>query len=205
VPDWLWDGASLPVPIEDIVDSHYGLRIREGDDLAELAGIEGGGTVSGLLLPDAKEIWVDAREAEHVPPRRRFTIGHELGHWVLDCGLGSRWTGGVVHCRSSQVREQAAAPERPAEAGAADEPAGDAAAAGERDPLAESEHARALAEYPPAELDANQFAAAVLMPRDLVLAEYERVGGDERKLCERFHVSRLAMQRRLWFLSVPRP
>lgn len=203
MPDWLWDGASLPVPIEDIVDSHYGLRVREGDDLAELAGIEGGGTVSGLLLPDAKEIWVDAREAEHVPPRRRFTIGHELGHWVLDCGLGSRWTGGVVHCRSSQVREQAAAPDPPEDSGTAGGASGTATA----DPgsPAESEHARALAEYPPPELDANQFAAAVLMPRDLVMAEYERVRGDERKLCERFRVSRLAMQRRLWFLSVRRP
>ncbi|MEX2193906.1 MAG: ImmA/IrrE family metallo-endopeptidase [Thermoleophilaceae bacterium] len=174
------------MPVEAIADSHYGLRVREGSDLGGLAGLEGGGTVSGLLLPDAKEIWVDAEEAQVAPPRRRFTVGHELGHWVLDCRLGAVWSGEVVHCRSSQVREQAAAPSEPGRA----EPADD--------------HGRALAEYPPAELDANQFAAAVLMPRALVLAEHERVRGDDQALCDAFRVSGLAMQRRLWFLSIPR-
>lgn len=180
MPDWLWDGASLPVPVEEIVDSYYGLRVREGSELASLAGLAASSAVSGLLLPDVKEIWVDADEARVAPPRRRFTVGHELGHWVLDCRLGAAWSGEVVHCRSSQVREQAAAPEP------------------------EEERARAIAEYPPPELDANQFAAAVLMPRELVLREHERVRGDERKLCDAFRVSGLAMQRRLWFLSIPR-
>ena len=35
--------------------------------------------LSGLLLPAAGEIWVNAAEAREWPPRRRFTIGHELG------------------------------------------------------------------------------------------------------------------------------
>jgi Zn-dependent peptidase ImmA (M78 family) len=36
-----------------------------------------------LLRASRGEIWVNATEAREWPPRRRFTIGHELGHWVL--------------------------------------------------------------------------------------------------------------------------
>lgn len=39
-----------------------------------------GQSLSGLLLPVRGEIWVNAEEARQWPPRRRFTIGHELGH-----------------------------------------------------------------------------------------------------------------------------
>ena len=28
VPPWLWDGEALPVPVEDIADSVFGLLIR---------------------------------------------------------------------------------------------------------------------------------------------------------------------------------
>src|ERR1700755_3561678 len=37
-PEWLWDGESLPVPVEDVVDSVYGLLIREVDDLLTAPG-----------------------------------------------------------------------------------------------------------------------------------------------------------------------
>ena len=40
-------------------------------------------TLSGLLLPSLGQIWVNADEAVQWPPRRRFTIAHELGHHVL--------------------------------------------------------------------------------------------------------------------------
>lgn len=29
IPEWLWDRESLPVPIEDIVDSHSRLLVRD--------------------------------------------------------------------------------------------------------------------------------------------------------------------------------
>ena len=29
VPDWIWDGETLPVPVEDIADSHFGLLVRD--------------------------------------------------------------------------------------------------------------------------------------------------------------------------------
>ena len=86
VPDWIWDGESLPVPVEDIADSHFGLLIRDVEDMTEAPGcpsVAGDQSISGLLLPSRCEIWVNAEEARQWPPRRRFTIGHELGHWVL--------------------------------------------------------------------------------------------------------------------------
>ena len=86
VPDWIWDGDSLPVPVEDIADSHCGLLVRDVEDMTAAPGcppLDGEQTISGLLLPSRGEIWVNAAEARQWPPRRRFTIGHELGHWVL--------------------------------------------------------------------------------------------------------------------------
>jgi hypothetical protein len=101
VPDYIWDGASLPVPVEDIADSHVGLLVRDVEDLTAAPGapaMDAGQALSGLLLPDRGEIWVNAQEAKEWPPRRRFTIGHELGHWQLH-----RHGDGAVFCRSSAV------------------------------------------------------------------------------------------------------
>jgi hypothetical protein len=86
VPAWLWDGRKLPVPVEDIADSCFGLLVREVEHMTAASGapaLAPGQTLSGLLLVDDAEIWVNAREARAWPTRRRFTIGHELGHWVL--------------------------------------------------------------------------------------------------------------------------
>ena len=93
VPSWIWDGESLPVPIEDIADSHFGLLVREVADLHAAPGapaLPRGQSLSGLLLASAGEIWVNAREAREWPPRRRFTIGHELGHCAA---LRGGWRG----------------------------------------------------------------------------------------------------------------
>jgi hypothetical protein len=101
VPSYIWDGLSLPVPVEDIADSYLGLLVRDVEDLATAPGapeLSAGQALSGLLLPDRGEIWVNAHEAEEWPPRRRFTIAHELGHWQLH-----RHGGHGVYCRSSAV------------------------------------------------------------------------------------------------------
>lgn len=86
VPEWIWDGESLPVPVEDIVDSCYGLLVRDVEDMTT-APVPGGLSpeewISGLLLPARGEIWVNAEDARRWPPRRRFTISHELGHWEM--------------------------------------------------------------------------------------------------------------------------
>jgi hypothetical protein len=86
VPDWIWDGETVPVPIGDIADSVFSLLVREVEDMSAAPGypkIEAGQAISGLLLASRGEIWVNADEARQWPGRRRFTICHELGHWVL--------------------------------------------------------------------------------------------------------------------------
>ena len=86
VPSWIWDGERLPVPVEDIVDSRYGLLVRDVEDLSTAPGapdLDPGQSLSGLLLADRGEIWVNADEGRQWPGRRRFTICHELGHWCM--------------------------------------------------------------------------------------------------------------------------
>ena len=62
------------VPVEEIASSYLGLLIRD-EALAD--------GVSGELRIRTREIRVNAAEGERWPRRRRFTIAHEIGHWVL--------------------------------------------------------------------------------------------------------------------------
>jgi len=173
VPDWIWDGNTLPVPVEHIADSCFGLHVRDVDDLSAAPGVPtaaAGQSLSGLLLPGLGEIWVNATEARSWPARRRFTIGHELGHWCL------HRTAGAVWCRSGEVDPA----EGPAEA---------SASAGRQ-------------AYPPEESEANEFAAALLMPAHLVERHYKRLrrrdpDGCFQQLCRMFGASGAAMSRRL--------
>jgi IrrE N-terminal-like domain len=169
VPDWIWNGDRLPVPVEHIADSCFGLHVRDMEDLRRAPGVpelaEARG-LSGLLLPSLGEIWVNAAEARDWPPRRRFTIGHELGHWCL------HRTGSAVWCRSHDV-----------------------------DPADEAGPTPRAA-YPPEESEANEFAAALLMPAQLVQRHYERLrrrdpDGCFEQLCRLFGSSGAAMSRRL--------
>lgn len=162
VPSYVWDGVSLPVPIEEIADSHAGLLVRDVDDLGVAPGapqLDLGQTLSGLLLPAVGEIWVNAEEARQWPARRRFTIAHELGHWRLH-----RAAERGVFCRAASVE-----PEAP--------------------------HARPA--IPPAESEANVFAAAVVMPARLIREQYVRCNHDFFQLCDTFGASGTAMGRRL--------
>jgi len=113
-PEWIWDGETLPVPVEDIVDSCFGLLVRDMPDLTTAPGVPTLApeqSLSGLLLPARGEIWVNAEEARRWPQRRRFTIGHELGHWCLHSQQGP-----TVYCRSTAISEgQENRPQRPAE------------------------------------------------------------------------------------------
>src|SRR6266545_3087502 len=68
----LFGGMELPVPVESIAEDLLGLSIGNVEEL----------TVSGMLLPAERQIWVNAREAQESPGRRRFTVAHELGHWT---------------------------------------------------------------------------------------------------------------------------
>jgi hypothetical protein len=110
LPGYVWDGERLPVPVEDIADSGFGLLVRDVEDMRSAPGapaLAGGQSLSGLLLPARGEIWVNADEARQWPPRRRFTIGHELGHWVMH-----RSGQQALFCRRTTVDESGARPER---------------------------------------------------------------------------------------------
>ena len=74
--------AELPVPVESIAADYLGLDVCE----APLP-------VSGLILPAERRIWLNESEPEH---RRRFTLAHEVGHWVCQCLEGR---GAEVMCR----------------------------------------------------------------------------------------------------------
>jgi uncharacterized protein DUF955 len=163
VPPWLWDGETLPVPVEHVADSCHGLLVRDVEDLGGAPGVPEmahGQHLSGLLLPDRGEIWVNAAEGRDWPGRRRFTIGHELGHWCLH-----RDDGEPVFCRAAVVDPQ--------------EPPAD-----ERPPR------------PVPEEEADVFAAALLMPAELMRREYA-ADRDFGRMCERFSVSAKAMSRRM--------
>ena len=76
----------LPVPVESIAEDLLGLAVGERD-------IE----VSGMLLPAERQIWLNASES---PARQRFTLAHELGHWVCQ-HLEGRTV--PVFCRATEV------------------------------------------------------------------------------------------------------
>lgn len=104
VPSYIWDGRRLPVPIEEIADTHVGLLVRDVEDLGVAPGaprLNARQALSGLLLPARGEIWVNAEEGRQWPARRRFTIAHELGHWRLhrDAERG-------VYCRSTSIEPE---------------------------------------------------------------------------------------------------
>lgn len=162
VPDWLWDGGALPVPLEAIVDSHYGLLVEEVSGLATRPGSADAVHVSGILYPSDRVIAIDAEEAARAPGRRRFSIAHELGHWIMHCGG------------------------RPAEAVCGERSSSDLVSAIDRALAARLR-----------EVEANAFAAAVLMPRELLLAHDRPRGEDEEYLLAgRLGVSRDALIRR---------
>ncbi len=94
-------GAEIPVPVESIAEDLLGLHVVESDELG----------VSGLLLPLEREIWVNAAEASESPGRRRFTIAHELGHWVCQVLEGHR---SPIFCRPADIQpDVGAGPVRP--------------------------------------------------------------------------------------------
>jgi hypothetical protein len=86
-------GDELPVPVESIAEDLLGLAIEVTDDLP----------VSGMLIPSERRIVLRSDEPE---PRRRFTIAHELGHWICQCLEGDMRP---VYCRAGEIGVDAAA------------------------------------------------------------------------------------------------
>ncbi len=176
VPAWIWNGETLPVPIDAIADSCFDLLVRDIEPEAMLAApncppLDSDHGLSGLFLTREREIWVNADEARQWPPRRRFTIGHELGHCVLHQDIQR-----TLFCRHGQIEGGEQVPGTPTPVPA------------ERPPLDLIEE------------EANYFAAAMLMPATLIEHHYHWIGGAPdrfQRMCELFGSSGAAMSRRL--------
>ncbi len=92
-----YGGAEIPVPVESIAEDLLGLRIERRDL----------GDCSGMLIPAERLILVNHSEARsgEVPTRRdRFTVAHELGHWVCHAkGADASET----YCRARDLEQDA--------------------------------------------------------------------------------------------------
>lgn len=170
VEDHIWDGRTLPVPIEAIAEDHYGLLIRELGEISterpELA--PHGAKLSGALIPDRAEIWVDATEASRSPRRRRYTIAHELGHWELHRGPTQTF------CREAAID--------PIDA-----------VAGQKGASPETWAPTAELDEPAIEWEANIFGGALLLPPWLVREVWDETHSVEA-LAERFDCSLSAVE-----------
>jgi Zn-dependent peptidase ImmA (M78 family) len=80
-------GVELPVPVGAIAEDLCGLTVEEIDDL----------DVSGMLVPAERRIVTNSAEPLS---RRRFTLAHELGHWICQCLEGLT---APVYCRAEVV------------------------------------------------------------------------------------------------------
>jgi Zn-dependent peptidase ImmA (M78 family) len=67
--------ATLPVPVEHIAVSHNIQVVRSAGEWSE----------SGFLLRDEQRVIIGVN-SRNAPKRQRFTIAHELGHWLLHKG-----------------------------------------------------------------------------------------------------------------------
>jgi hypothetical protein len=93
-----FSGEEIPVPVESIAEDLLGLRIEQRDL----------GECSGMLIPADRLIVVNAAEATNgdVPIRRhRFTIAHELGHWI--CHAQAAEEAAPAYCRSRDLSQDA--------------------------------------------------------------------------------------------------
>ena len=91
----VFGGSEIPVPVEAIAQDLLGLRIEARHEL---------GDCSGLLLPSERLIVVNRAEAS--PTRRvRFTIAHELGHWICHASEGR--ASEPVYCRQTDLARDA--------------------------------------------------------------------------------------------------
>jgi Zn-dependent peptidase ImmA (M78 family) len=153
------DALRIPVPV-DLVAHRLGLVV-EPASLGE--------DVSGVLVVDGDHGTIGVNKA-HPPVRQRFTVAHEIGHFILH-----RDRSGLFIDKGYTAVY--------------------------RDSTASKGEERG-------EIQANQFAAALLMPQDLLVEAVEHRGfdlGDEEALADlarEFQVSLQAMTYRLSNLAI---
>jgi hypothetical protein len=89
----VFGGTDIPVPVERIAEDLLGLRV----ELAPLT------EVSGMLIPAERRVLLSEWEREN-QGRRRFTLAHELGHWICHCLEGEQEP---VYCRARDLAQDA--------------------------------------------------------------------------------------------------
>lgn len=142
--------TKVPVPVEAMVPS-YGISLRKGDL----------GDVSGLIVREGSSVTIGINSTQS-PVRRRFTIAHEFGHFLLHEGISSHVDHNYRVNFRSDLSSQAVDVD---------------------------------------EIEANFFAASLLMPKMFLSAEdaIDALDDDESvgRLAGKFKVSRHAMSLRL--------
>ena len=96
----IFGGPVLPVPVESIAEDLLGLRVEERWEIE----------CSGMLLPAERRIVLNAAEAprDEAPLRRfRFTIAHEIGHWICHCLEGRAVNPQPSYCRPVDLTDAA--------------------------------------------------------------------------------------------------
>lgn len=68
---------SLPIPIEEIAENKLHLKILEEMDLKKNYDVD------GFLTSDLENIFIDFNLYMNFENRMKFTIAHEIGHFVL--------------------------------------------------------------------------------------------------------------------------
>jgi Zn-dependent peptidase ImmA (M78 family) len=72
-----YPSLELPIPIEHIIDVDLGINIFPFPRLYKDYG------QNGFLSRDRATIYVDEIQSEEFPEKYRFTLAHELGHYLL--------------------------------------------------------------------------------------------------------------------------
>jgi predicted transcriptional regulator len=95
--------VEIPIDVQHLAEEVENLDVQEHADLTTVEGapsLPAGATLSGLLIPATRRVWVNAVEAQRSAGRRRFTIAHELGHWRLHSNAAGAHT---RFCRSDEI------------------------------------------------------------------------------------------------------
>lgn len=72
-----WPKFELPIPIEKIIDVNIGIHIDT------IPGLYKNYELNGFLTADRTTIYVDETQYDQYYKKCRFTLAHELGHYVL--------------------------------------------------------------------------------------------------------------------------
>lgn len=69
--------GTIPIPIEDIIEIELKIKIIPSPGLLSRFGID------AFSTRDFEEIYIDERQFFEIENRARFTLAHEIGHYVL--------------------------------------------------------------------------------------------------------------------------